>query len=219
MIYEIEDEILNKLEAIRLVAPELAREQMSRGGEIVKTAMRKNMVRHKHNWFTKRDKKGDLYIYENKKKTKVLGRRTKADGSNLNTPESMSNFITNYFDEKNGLLVVGGSHRGFNPILRDKGKVTGRGGYVKGIGKHTKAIIHKMNSGQAGENYGWWYKNSLRKLKDEPNMEKKKFRAWNFMRDGINDTKSEFNSLITTEYDRLFMQTVMNQKVKVRKIV
>lgn len=220
MIYQIEDEISNRLEAIRLVAPELAREQMSKAGEKVKTAMRDNMQKHRHNWFSKRDKDGNLYLYQQKGRTVILGSRKDSKGNELSNPPSMANLITNYFDEKNGLVVVGGTHRGFRPIKRENGKVTGTLKYVKGIGKHQKAILQKLNSGDASaKNYGWWHKGKLNTLKDEPEMQKRKFRKYGFMDEGISSTSSAVNNLITSEYEKMFMQTMQREKVKVRKIV
>ncbi|MEA2091048.1 MAG: hypothetical protein U9O83_01630 [Campylobacterota bacterium] len=216
MIYELEDGISGKLEAIRLIAPELAREQVSKGGNAIRRSMRAGMMRHRHHWFARKDSDGNLYLARDKSKSKRLGQRFTRDGKPAQNPSSMANLITSYLDEKNGMLVVGGKHPSFSPIIRKNGKVAGKGARVKAVGGYAFSIIHKLSSGKSEGGHGWYMNGKLVEQKDMPRMKNVKFIKRDFMRKGISASRSKFNSYITTEYDNLFKQTIQNEKVKVK---
>lgn len=214
MIYEIDENFMAQLGAIGTIAPELAKQQMSKGGEVVKEAMRNNMTKQRHNWFN-RVVNGRYSPYKSRTKQKELGRRTTPDGKEIE-PASMSNFINNYFDEKNSLLVVGGNHPTFRAVLRENGMIVGKAKEpVKGVTLTLKAIIMKMETGKMGKNYGWFRNGKFGK---ESMIANPKFRKWNFMGQGVADSRSEFNNLITTEYQRLFKKVVMDTKIPMERV-
>jgi hypothetical protein len=209
MIYEIDDQIIAKIESIRLIAPELAKEAVSKGGAKVNDAMRNEMKAIRHNRFTYRNGSGNLIMYFSKNKTKTLGARK--NGS----PESMANFISNYFDEKNNLLVVGGMHKSTYAINRENGKIVGRT-FLKGIGKHSYSMLHKMDTGERNEHHGWW---SGRNKRTEPYMEDKNFIDYQYKRKGIKKSEGAFNQEINQKYDQQVKKVIMDVDTPSRKIV
>lgn len=215
MRYEIEDNTREKLEAIRLIAPEMAKELASKAGFEVQRAMQTHMRQSKHHWFAKPSKGGIRTPYKDMSKTKELGRRTNRDATNATNPESMANFITNYFDEKNSLVVVGGTHRTFTPQIRKNGKIIGTGKSVKGVGKHSASILHKLDTGERNEHHGWWNGSSIG---SESMIEGAIFRGRGFKRQGINDTRGYVNRMITSEYDKRVMQSIQGANIRTRSV-
>jgi len=208
MIYEIEDQIIGKLESIRLVAPELAKEAMSRGGAKVNDAMRKAMKSKRHNRFVFRDGKGNLKMYWSKTKTKTLGDRENS------SPASMANFITNFFDEKNNILVVGGMQKSAHAIKRQDGKIVGRS-YLRGVGKHSYSILHKLDTGERNKEHYWHPKGKG----NEPSMERIKFKPYWFKREGIRNSRGDFDNEITSKFEQQFKKIIMDTEGQKRKII
>lgn len=215
MRYEIEDDTKDKLEAIRLIAPEMAKELASKAGFEVQRAMRTHMRQSKHHWFAKPSRGGIRTPYQDMSKTKELGRRTNMDATNATNPESMANFITNYFDEKNSLVVVGGTHRSFSPKIRKNGKIKGTGKKVNGVGKHSASILHKLDTGEQNEHHGWFDGYTIKKTSM---IKGARFKGRGFKRQGINDTKGYVNRMITSEYDKRVMQSIQGATIRTRRV-
>ncbi len=220
MIYTIDDAISPRLAAIQLIAPNLAREQMSKAGHYVKEAMRSSMRRRGHSWHQRVNSKGKIHPVK-ARNFKQLGRRTTRKGTPSHTPPSMANFITSYFQEKSGTLVVGGGHAGFRPIMRKDGKITGVGSYVKGIGKHSQSILHKLDTGErtmttkkGTYNHGWWSNGAVG---EKSFIKGANFKGRGFMNEGIRRASGKVNSMITSEYDKSFGRAMNRATVNVKR--
>ncbi len=147
-----EDEILGSFKLLEDMSYQVAMEQMSKAGMAVAFAMRSSMEQIPAHSVTRVGKGGKAYL--EKGSSLPLGvRQSLQRDQEESSPSSMSSFINSFLMEKHGTLVVGGAHPGFRPTLRDKGKVVGKGGYVKGVSQKTVAILHRMDTGEENQYY------------------------------------------------------------------
>jgi len=210
MIIEINDMTTPMLSAIRTVSREVAFEQMSKIGNAVRQNARNRMSsqRNRHHWL-QTSKNGVLIPYYNKAKTKELGLRTKPDGS-VDNPDSMRNMISSFLMEKSGMVVVGGGNKAFTPVKRRDGEVIGVEKRQGAITKHTRSIIHKLDTGERNSDHGWGSGGHIK----EPYFENAKFKGRHFMVKGFGDSIPYMKQELTAGYEKTVGRAV--NKVKVR---
>lgn len=222
MIYEIYDSSNPILEAIKTLAPEVAKEQISKAGNSVKKAMQERAKKRSHGWFQKLSKNNKKYLIKSKYKRKTLGDRDNLYGTATGA-DNVVDIISSYFMEQHGTLVVGGVHKAFTPILRKNGKVVGVGKRVKGRGRELQAIIHKLDTGERNKDHGWYVngkisKKSMREKGKGLGIYGKKFKGRYFMRRGIIDAKGDIKTRLTSEYSSI-MKTQLSRITIKRKYV
>jgi len=80
--------------------------------------------------------------------TKELGQRISHTTGRIENPSSVANMIDFYLGDKSLTVVVGGAHPRFAPKVFDKGVVVGHKSKQSSVSVKTRAIIHKLNTGE-----------------------------------------------------------------------
>lgn len=203
MIIESLDGISKSFSVIKSLNREVAMEVMSKAGRYAMKGARKKMKSYSHHWFRKKYKDGVVRPYYSKTSTKQLGVRINKDGKKDN-PKSMSTFITSFLMEKSETLIVGGAHKQFKPIKRDKGKIVGFANTVKGVSKQTQAIINKMDTGKFNPYY-----------QDSGYTENPKYVTRPFMLEGFRSAEGKIRSTLAGEYIKIIGQALQREKVPI----
>lgn len=207
---EIFDGTTPMLEKIQLLSHGMALEVLSVAGSILQKNARNAMKRSSHNWHQ---------IYRNGKMTvkkgelRELGLRiNQTTGSSAN-PDSMSNMITSYLNEKSMVVTIGGRHKSFTPNKRTGGVVTGRLGRINSVGKKTHSIIHKLNFG------GYLDKQlpDYERAKNQIGTKHTKYKGYHFMEQGYSESKAAMVDAMTNRYNSLLHKAVNRADVKVRR--
>jgi len=210
MIVTSLDEISPSFGELKETVREVAMEVMSKAGNYAREGARDAMKSYSHHWFRKKYKDGEVKPYYSKTSTKKLGLRISNRGGRIDNPRSMSNLITSFLMEKSETLIVGGTHKGFRPLKRDKGQVVGYSTYVKGVSRQSQSIINKMDTGELTSYY--------KKLPTE--FKNAKYVTRPFMKIGFDSAEGKIKTTLTSEYIKIFNSALHKQKVqvKVRKI-
>jgi hypothetical protein len=137
----IGDDIQKGIEALKEYVPQVAMEMLSKSGNAIRDAQRRELKRTTTKQITV-SKNGYQYL----KPISVaipFGHREQ-DNKTAN-PDNMASFITSYLMEKHLTVVVNGTHKAFRPIIRRDGDPIGVGSRVGSTSKQTHAILQRMN--------------------------------------------------------------------------
>jgi len=199
------DGISESFAVIKATSREVAMEVMSKAGYHAMEGARSKMKSYSHRWFRKMYKDGVVRPYYSTGATKQLGLRVDKSGK-IDNPRSMSNFITSFLMEKSETLIVGGVHKRFRPIFRDKGKIVGFGKMVGGVSRETQAILNKMDTGQFNSYY-----------RDSGYAKDPKYVTRPFMATGFASAEPKIRASLTSEYIRIVRLALNREKVPVIK--
>jgi len=186
----------------------VALESLSVAGSILRDNARKSMKSKSHHWVSdyatgKRVIKKDLSSF------KELGIRISSSGTAAN-PASMSSMLTSFLMPKSLTVVIGGKHPSATLTKYTDGKPSGSI-RVKGVGKATHAILHKLNFGERNEHHSWnGNKDSMKRFRDA------KYVGYHFMEDGYSAAKSGIEDALTKRYEKLLHKAVNRADVKVK---
>lgn len=205
MIIESLDGISKSFTIIQASSREVAMEVMSKAGHYAMMGARSKMKSYSHHWFRKLYKDGVVRPYYAKTATKQLGLRVDKRGK-IDSPRSMSNFITSFLMEKSETVIVGGTHRRFRPIMRRNGKVVGFAGTVGGVSRASQAILNKLDTGTFNSYY-----------RDSGFAKNPKYVTRPFMVAGFNSAEPKIRATLTTEYIKIVKQALAREKVPVIK--
>jgi len=207
---EIFDGTTPMLEKIQLLSHGMALEMLSVAGSHVQREARVAMRKKSHNWHQVfRNGK----IVAEKGELRELGLRISHVDGSLANPNSMSNMITSYLNERAMVATVGGRHKAFTPTKRKDGVATGKLKRVGSVGKQTHGILHKLNFGGRLNQQLPYYKRG-----DNPEQFKYvKYTGYGFMAEGYNNAKSAVVDAMTTRYERLLHVAVNRADIKVRR--
>lgn len=197
--------ILDKIATISLG---LALECLSISGDIVRKNARNRMRQSRTNWFARKSN-GKILWYKHPSATKELGRRISMKSGSPVNPDSMSNMINSYLMEKSYTVVIGGSHPRTKPKRRENGEVKGYLPPLPPVSKATKAILHKLNTGQQSADY----KNPHQQYKNP------RYLGYHFMEKGYMDSKAAIIDVMTRRYETMFGRATNNIKAQARKVV
>lgn len=150
------------------------------------------------------DKKGNLQIVKRGRIRiqQALGQRiSHINKGSMDSPPSMTNFITSNLIPNHMMMVVGGKHSDLYPKTRRDGKVVGTEKKVGAVSKFSYAILQKLNSGDAEINpdYEKIYKN-----KTEAKVFKNaNFRKQFFIEKGYASAKGAVEEIMTTKLEQM----------------
>ena len=189
-----------------------AKEALQKGSSQVAAGVRKSMLSMSHNMHY-RNVNGKRKMY--KGSSRVLGTRSDPKTGAILDPNNMSSQIHFYVPEgESRTAVVGGAHKGFQPVEYKFGKIAGNyGDYQEAVGTRGRAILHKLNTGEISSEHpysgdSWW---------DNFNFVKNR----NFYAKGFNNSIGAANRSIEKTYGESFNKTIANLPIKPikRKIV
>ena len=193
------------VDQIALVSREAALECLSVAGAHLQSAARDTMRRKQTPWRVRIGKNGRPYLDYNTANRKELGLRI--SHSTGDPVGSMSNFITNYLNEKSMLAVVGGRHRAFVPKKRENGEVMGSLKRVSAVSKRSHAILHMMNFGEELNDYAPGF------------LPVSKRYGYRFMEQGYRAAQGKIQESMTKRYERIIHRHANRGDIKVVKRV
>lgn len=197
------------LEEILKLNVGVALESLSVAGNILRNNARNSMKSKSVHWSTDYAN-GKKLIKKDASALKELGLRITASG--VANPSSMANMITSYLMPKSLVVVVGGKHRTTTLTKYRDGKPAGTI-RVKGVGKSTQAILHKLNFGEITEDYSRG--NSEESIKGFKNA---KYVGYHFMEEGYRNSTAAIADAMTIRYEKILGRAIDIANVQVRII-
>jgi hypothetical protein len=237
---EIFDGVTPMLDVIASTSYTLAREALTKTGLDTKDEV-KNAIRHyKHNWHHAVIARNQIpkgatgvksgnrnktplnkntksrYIWKDMGKVRTLGTMTSHGSASGSMVDNVGDMITSYISPKGGLSVtVGGSHKRAIIKKYKDGEENGDYGEVHAVSAETKAIFHKLNTGQISKDHPYYTRVGKSGYETRHTMYDK---TRNFFDLGRSFAKAEVERKLTKYYSQVLPRVVNNKNIKLKEI-
>lgn len=199
------------LDKIAKISVGMALESLSVAGAHVQKQARISLRSKSHNWHQSIIDGKKQIRYDGSQMRELGVRMSQKDGTTA-SPRSMANFINSYLMAERLTVVIGGMHKGFNPVKYQDGFPVGSLPKVAGVSKGSHAILHKLNFGELNEEY-----TSRVRPKSMKRFENANYKGYRFMQEGYGRAKPLVEDAMTRRAERLFHEAV--NKVEIRRRV
>lgn len=188
----------------------LAKESLSVAGSKVRKQAENKMKSYYHNWINKLNSDGKYITYKSNNKKKRFGDMISHRATTLSS-RNIGEIITSYMPDNKLEVIIGGDHKSFRPLIYEKGLAVGTMKRVKRVSKATRAIFHKMNTGEITKEHPYSNK-SRTKYPDAT------YTARPFLNNAMLTANSEVISSIEKRYVQVLPGLVANANIKVVKV-
>lgn len=202
----VDDQIQGSFKILAFIAREVAMEQMSKSGNVIRERMRSSMRSEGTNYITRVGKNGP-YLEKIEGGRQYGLRESHTQDEVESNPSSMANMISSFLMEKSNTLVVGGMNPRFRPLLRRDGEVVGTGKAQAAVGPRTAAILYRMDTGVL--------------LSDYPtrSMLSPDAKPRGFMSRGIERAEGDVRNYLTKGFDSVTAKAINQADIKIIKRV
>lgn len=222
------DKTISMLDFIGERSYGLARESLSVTGAIVQKKAKTTMRSYTTYWHSSKaipkgaKKVGAIYGNENRfayktDEARPLGTMTNHKTDEVITNNDVANVISSYLSPRGGLSVtIGGAHKSFKPIKYENGVRVGTLKEVKARGSITRAIFHKLETGEITKEHPYYNRRDAEidshtgKISFEYETNHGRYKARPFMADARRLAKPVLIEKLTKRYNQVLPSTVAN---------